>query len=209
VLSEEQNTAIAALAEKHGLMVFSDEVYSGLEYSPSQPISFADIYENAFALNVFSKAYGLAGLRIGWVASQNKPFLEKMLNFKYYTSICSATPSQKLAIIATKHRDKIFARNKHIIAENLAYSDEFFAKHADLFTYNRPLAGPIAFHKLNARINIVDFCEDLLKNKGVLLAYDRLFDKEGNYFRIGLGRKDFKLGLDLLDGYISEKMSIL
>jgi len=75
-------------------MVFSDEVYRGL--AENEPPSFADIYENAFSLNVFSKAYGLAGLRIGWLASQNKTFLQKMLGFKYYTSICGAVPSQRL-----------------------------------------------------------------------------------------------------------------
>jgi aspartate/methionine/tyrosine aminotransferase len=205
-LSAEQTGAIAALAAKHGIMIFSDEVYSGLEFSATQPAAFADLYENAFSLNVFSKAYGLAGLRIGWIASQNKPFLAKMLNFKYYNSICSAVPSQKLAIIAIRRREQILARNRKIICDNLSYSDDFFAKHGDLFIYNRPMAGPIAFHKLNSHQPITDFCEDLRRRKGVLLAPASLFDKEGNYFRMGYGRKSFKAALDLLDGYVSENI---
>ncbi|MDR2713897.1 MAG: aminotransferase class I/II-fold pyridoxal phosphate-dependent enzyme [Clostridiales bacterium] len=202
-LSEEQIGAIAAIAERQGIMVFSDEVYGGLELSGNQALRFADIYENAFSLNVFSKAYGLAGLRIGWIASQNKPFLAEMLNFKYYTSICSPVPSQKLAIIAIRHREEIFAKNKRIISGNLLHSDRFFKKHSDLFTYNRPMAGPIAFHKLNSKRSIVDFCEDLGRQKGVLLAYGSLFDMGGNYFRMGYGRKSFKAALDLLDEYVS------
>ena len=202
-LSAEQIGAIADIAAKRGIMVFSDEVYSGLEFSANQPWQFADIYENAFSLNVFSKAYGLAGLRIGWIASQNKPFLAKMLNFKYYTSICSPVPSQKLAIIAIRHREEIIAKNRKIISENLFHSDEFFAKHGDLFTYNRPMAGPIAFHKLNSQRSIVDFCEDLGRQKGVLLAYGSLFDMAGNYFRMGYGRKNFKTSIDLLDEYVT------
>jgi aspartate/methionine/tyrosine aminotransferase len=199
-LSAEQNAAVTGIARKHRLMVFSDEVYRGLE--ENEPDSFADIYENAFSLNVMSKAYGLAGLRIGWLASQNKEFLKKMLNFKYYNSICGAVPSQKLAAVAVKHREKLFAKNRRIISENLLYSDEFFKKHERLFQYNRPMAGPIAFHRLRNG-NIKEFCDDLVNKKGVLLAYGTLFDKDGGYFRMGYGRENFKTCLDLLDEYVS------
>jgi len=204
-LSEGQISAIADIARARGIMVFSDEVYSGLEYSADRPRSFADVYENAFALNVFSKAYGLAGLRLGWVASQNKRFLSKMLGLKYYTSICGAAPSQKLGVIAVKHREKIFERNRRIISDNLSYADKFFEKHGDLFKCNRPMAGPIAFHKLNAPVDVSDFCGGLVEGKGVLLAPGRLFDSDGNYFRMGYGRKSFKGALDLLEEYVSEQ----
>jgi aspartate/methionine/tyrosine aminotransferase len=127
-----------------------------------------------------------------------------MLKFKYYTSICGVVPSQKLAIIAIKHRDKIFARNREIIADNLTYSDIFFKKHNDLFKYNRPMAGPIAFHKLISGRPAVEFCGDLVMRKGVLLAYGSLFDMGGDYFRMGYGRRNFKEALDILDEYINE-----
>jgi len=202
-LSAEQIKNITDIADKHGVFIFSDEVYSGLELSSARQPSFADVYENAFSLNVMSKAYGLAGLRLGWVASRNKQFLNKMLNFKYYTSICGAVPSQKLAIIALKNRDKIFAKNRKIISDNLSYSDKFFEKYSELFTYNRPMAGPIAFHKLNSEKPIAEFCEELINKKGVMLAYDELFDTGGNYFRMGYGRKNFRETLDLLGEFIT------
>lgn len=201
-LSQKQNEAINELAQKYGLMVFSDEVYRGL--AENEPPSFADMYKNAFSLNVLSKAYGLAGLRIGWLASQNKTMLQKMLSFKHYTTICSAAPSQKLALIAVKHRDKLFARSRNIINDNLLYSDQFFKKHKALFQYNRPMAGPIAFHRLKAAKAVAEFCDELLNKKGVLLAPGFLFDNEGNYFRMGYGRKNFKNCLDLLDEYLTE-----
>jgi aspartate/methionine/tyrosine aminotransferase len=204
-LSAEQNKAIMDLAQSHGLLVFSDEVYRGL--SENEPPSFADIYENAFSLNVMSKAYGLAGLRIGWLASQNKALLEKMLGFKYYTTICGAVPSQKLALIAVKNRNKLFARNRKIINENLSYSDQFFKKHEVLFQNNRPMAGPIAFHRLKTPQSVLDFCDDLVKQKGVLLAPGALFDKEGGYFRMGYGRKNFKTCLDMLDNYLENYLA--
>ena len=201
-LTQEQTMAIAEIAGKYGLMVFSDEVYRGL--SGGEPEPFADIYDNAFSLNVLSKAYGLPGLRIGWLASQNHAFLRQMLNFKYYTSICSPVPSQKLAAIAVRNRSTIIGRNKDIIEENLVHSDRFFKKHEDVFQYNRPMAGPIAFHRLKSDCPIEDFCERLVSQKGVLLAPGSLFDMEGNYFRMGYGRKDFKVGLDLLDEFLQD-----
>ena len=200
-LSQEQNKAIAEIAGRHGLMVFSDEVYRGL--SDDEPEPFADIYDNAFSLNVLSKAYGLAGLRLGWLASQNHELLRRMLNFKYYTSICSPVLSQKLAAIAVRRRDKIIGRNKEIINENLRYSDRFFEKHEEVFQYNRPMAGPIAFHRLKLPCPVEDFCERLVADKGVLLAPGSLFDMEGNYFRMGYGRRDYKTGLDQLDGFLT------
>jgi len=198
-LSPEQTGAITALARQHGIMVFSDEVYRGL--AENEPPPFADVYENAFSLNVLSKAYGLPGLRLGWLASQNKPFLNIMLNFKYYISICGAVPSQKLAIIALRHRERLFQRNREIIAGNLKYSDQFFHKYERLFQYNRQVAGPIAFHRLKINMPVADFCLDLLRQKGVLLAHGALFDMAGNYFRMGYGRKNFKECVDLLDEY--------
>lgn len=201
-LSEEECRVIAGLAGRHGIKVFSDEVYRGL--AVEEPPSFADMYENAWSLNVMSKAYGLPGLRLGWVASQSSELYEAMLNFKYYTSICGPAPSQKLSIIAVKHRDKIFARNRAIIEGNLSLSDTFFKKHENIFQYNRPMAGPIAFHRLKADVPIASFCDGLVSKKGLLLAYDALFDKGGNYFRMGYGRKSFKACLGLLDEYVSE-----
>ena len=201
-LSEEQNEAITAMARKNGILVFSDEVYRGL--AESEPESFADIYENAFSLNVLSKAYGLAGLRIGWLASQNKPLLEKILNYKFYTSICSAVPSQKLAIIAVRNREKLLARNRKIIGENLSYAEQFFKRHDEIFQNNVPMAGPIAFHKLLKQKSVTDFCDDLVRRKGVLLAPGNLFDMDGNYFRMGYGRKSFKTSLDKLGEYLDE-----
>ncbi|MCL1992244.1 MAG: aminotransferase class I/II-fold pyridoxal phosphate-dependent enzyme [Spirochaetes bacterium] len=203
-LSAEQSAEIARIAEKHGLIVFSDEVYRGL--AEAEPPSFADIYENAFSLNVMSKSYGLAGLRVGWLACQNRGLLQKMLGLKYYTTICSAVPSQKLAAVAVRHREKIFARNRAIIAGNLLYADGFFQRYAGVLQNNRPMSGPIAFHRLNLPgLSASAFCDALVKKKGVLLAPGSLFDMDDGYFRMGYGRKNFTEALDLLDEYLAER----
>ena len=73
----------------------------------------ADAYENGISLNVMSKAYGLPGLRIGWIASQDLQLLDKMEKMKHYLSICNSSPSEFLAVVALKSGEQILSRNLH------------------------------------------------------------------------------------------------
>ena len=98
---------------------------------------------------MLSKAYGLPGLRIGWAAGRDRELLTAMSRFKNYLSICCATPSEELALVALRHAPASLARNRGVVRANLALADAFFARHADLFTHNRPQAGPIGFHKIH------------------------------------------------------------
>ena len=65
-----------------------------------------DLYERAISLNVMSKAYGLPGLRVGWVACKDRDLLVRFERYKHYLSICNSAPSEVLAIIALKARDR-------------------------------------------------------------------------------------------------------
>ncbi|MGC8492579.1 MAG: aminotransferase class I/II-fold pyridoxal phosphate-dependent enzyme [Syntrophobacteraceae bacterium] len=202
-LNTEERQAIVEIARKAGIAVFSDEVYKDLAYDGKRLPWFADLYENAVSLGVMSKAYGLAGLRVGWVATRNRELYEKMARFKHYLTICSSAPSEFLATLALRQGPCLLARNLEIIQANLAESDRFFAEYASLFQYNRPLAGPIAFHRVHAPVE--EFCSDLRKAKGVLLLPGSVYDYPGNYFRMGYGRRDFPTCLGLLREYLAEK----
>ena len=82
---------IIFLARKNGIYIFSDEVYRYLEINKEDILpSISDLYENGISLNVMTKAFGLGGLRIGFIATQNKQVLDKMLSYKLYTSICNS-----------------------------------------------------------------------------------------------------------------------
>lgn len=203
--TEEDMIKISNIARKHDIYVFCDEVYKGVELDGIKRPWFADIYEKAISLGVMSKAYGLAGLRIGWIATKNKEILEKMIKMKHYTSICSSSTAECLATIALKHGDKILDRNCKIIKENLRISDKFFEKYQNLFKNNRPDAGPIAFHKMNIKMPIGEFCDKLVGEKGVLLLPADIYSFEGNYFRMGYGRKNFETSLEVFENYLIEK----
>src|SRR5258708_37659860 len=85
---------ILELAGRHGLTVFSDEMYRGLELDPAARLpAVCDLYENSISLSGLSKAYGLPGLRLGWLASRAPDFVTAALKIKDFTTICHSGPS--------------------------------------------------------------------------------------------------------------------
>lgn len=208
-LSAEEMAEIAALARQRGIYVFCDEVYKGLELDGKKRGWFADLYEDAVSLGVMSKSYGLAGLRIGWIATQNKEIYGKMARFKHYTTICSSGPAEFLSTVALRHGKELLDRNYAIIADNLQAAKEFFASYSDLFVNNEPMAGPVAFHRLKIDRPVADFCHDLVSKKGVLLLPADMYLFPGNYFRMGYGRKDFKRSLAVMAEYCRENRAAL
>ena len=98
----------------------------------------ADIYQKGLSLNVMSKAYGMPGLRIGWIALRNKNILSKMERLKHYLSICNSAPSEILATIALNSKKNILERNKKIVTDNLIILNQFFHQYSNLFDWNEP-----------------------------------------------------------------------
>lgn len=207
-LKKEEIEAIADLARRHDIYVFCDEVYKGLELDGVKRPWFADHYEKGVSLGVMSKAYGLAGLRIGWVATRDMELIEKLIKMKHYTSICSSGPSEFLSVVALKHSDKILARNVRIIEDNLKIAEEFFNRYHDLFEFHRPMAGPVAFVKMNITAPVEVFCEALIGEKGVLLLPSDIYSYQGQYFRMGFGRKNFPESLAKFEEYLVEKQYV-
>ncbi|MBU0758381.1 MAG: aminotransferase class I/II-fold pyridoxal phosphate-dependent enzyme [Nanoarchaeota archaeon] len=199
---------IVNIAKKNGLFLFSDEVYRGLEYDAADRLAAAcDIYDKAISLGVMSKTYGLAGLRIGWVGTKDAGLLSRMASFKDYTSICNSAPSEYLATIALKNKDKIVKRNLAIIDKNFKLLDRFFDKYSDIFTWIRPKAGSIGFAEIKSNMDSQKFCIDLTNKKGVLLLPGSMYDYGHRHFRLGFGRKNMAEALRRLGEYVDENLS--
>ncbi len=195
---------LSRLSDEHGFIVFSDEVYRGLEIDPSDRLpAFADLNDRAVSLGVMSKTYGLAGLRIGWIATRNERLYGKLAAFKDYTTICNSAPSEFLAALALRHSAAIIDRNRRIILSNLDRLDLFFGTLPELFTWHRPKAGSIGFPIL-LRGPVDEFCTGLVQKTGVLLLPGTLFGPGLNAFRIGFGRRNLSEALERLDRYIQE-----
>lgn len=202
--------ALISLCRKHNAYLFSDEVYRLLELDENKRmIQVADIYEKGISLNVMSKAYGLPGLRIGWVASQDKEMLLRLERYKHYLSICNSAPSEHLAIIALRNREKILKRNRGLLQENLQELERFFNDYSNLFEWSPPDGGCIAYPRYLGRDGVENFCHTLVKDYGVLLLPASIYRSElmetpVDRFRIGFGRRNIQEGLGVMRTFLHD-----
>lgn len=185
---------LVACCRQHGLWLFSDEVYRGLELDPARRIpQVADVYERGISLNVMSKAYGLPGLRIGWMACQDRDFLSRCERTKHFLSICNSAPSEVLARIALGAGETLLERNRGLIRRHTQVVDRFFADYSHLFRWQPPHGGCVAFVRYLGDDGVEDMTRRLVEEAGILLLPSSLYRSEvgpvpTDYFRIGLGR---------------------
>ncbi len=213
--SEEDFKQLVELCRARGIYLFSDEVYRLLEVDEAKRIpQAADVYEKGISLNVMSKAYGLPGLRIGWIACQDTELLAGFERYKHYLSICNSAPSERLALIALKSREQILQRNRAIVRENFAKLDEFFADYPDLFEWAHPDGGCVAYPKYRGTSSVETFCERLVEEDGVLLLpasiyRSELIDSPPQRFRIGCGRRNIDEGLTAFRDFLRRNHNTL
>ncbi len=203
LMSRSDFGAVNEFAQENNLLLFCDEVYRESEYDSAARLpAGCDIGAHAVSLGVTSKTYGLAGLRVGWIATRNKKIYQKMASLKDYTTICNSAPSEFLAEVAMRNRHKFSERNLGIIKNNLAVMDDFFSRHQSLFRWVRPRAGSMAFPRyLNGSVE--EFCDELVKKSGVLLLPGSVYDDSDNHFRLGLGRQNLPQAVERLEMFLS------
>lgn len=202
LMTREDLEAVIALCRHHGIYILCDEVYRGVELEPADQMpQIADVYERGISLNVISKAYGLPGLRIGWIASQDTSLLQKVERYKHYLSICNSAPSELLTLVALKARGSILARNHALLQENVMLLEQLFADFPGVVDWQRPQGGCVAFPRCTAPEGGEEFCRKLIEESGVLLLPSSIYASEltdvpQDHFRIGFGRgRMFKDGV--------------
>lgn len=192
------------LARGSGCYIFSDEVYRYMEIDEDERLpSIVDAYEKGITLNVMTKAFGLSGLRIGWLASHDVEFMQKAGSYKLYLSICNSAPSEILALIGLRAKDTLLKRNREIMLHNLEILDAFMERQRHRLAWVRPQSGTIAFIELLMPIPIEQFTEQLVEKTGVLIMPGTIFAVAGNFFRIGFGRKDMPEVLERFEQYLN------
>jgi aspartate/methionine/tyrosine aminotransferase len=211
IISRPAFDAIVEICRSRGIWLFSDEVYRLIERDPALRLPQAvDIYERGISLNVMSKAYGLAGLRIGWLACKDRAALVRFERYKHFLSICNSAPSEVLARIALRSRALILDRNRRIIRDNLAVLNAFFADHAHLFDWREPDGGCIAFIRYKGAEGVEEFTRRLVEGSGVLFLPSSLYRSElgpvpENCLRVGFGRSHVPAGFAVLRKWLQER----
>ena len=148
-----------------------------------------------------SKTYGLPGLRLAWLASHDKEFLQKIISLKHYTTICASAPSEFLTALAFRHRQKFIDRNLQIVLRNLPLLNAFFARHSNIFEWTAPNAATIGFARFKPQQDVHDWCEQLVRDAGVLLLPGTVYD-EPRHIRFGYGRKNMPESLAQFEAYL-------
>jgi aspartate/methionine/tyrosine aminotransferase len=191
-----------ALSDR-GIRLLADEVYRYLEIDDAETLTAgADLFPSAVSLGVMSKSFALAGLRIGWLATRDRELLDRCARMKDYTTICSSAPSEVLALIGLRARDRVLARSRRIVADNLAVLDDLFRRRADRFSWIRPRGGSIGFPRLLGDESVDAFAARLVESEGVLLLPGSQFEHPGNHFRIGFGRDNLPAAVERLEAFL-------
>jgi aspartate/methionine/tyrosine aminotransferase len=199
---------VVKLCRDRGIYLFSDEVYRGLERRPELQLpQAAEVYERGLSLNVMSKAYGLPGLRVGWIASRDRDLLSRMERLKHYLSICNASPSEHLAVTALKARQRIVARNLDLIDRNLESVGAFFTEFPELFDWQIPDGGCIGFPRYKGKDGVETFCRRLAEEIGVVLLPSSIYQSAltptpKDHFRIGFGRSYVPEGIAAMRAWL-------
>jgi len=174
---------IADLAARVGAYVLCDEVYRGVDQAgDALTVSMADLYERGISTGSMSKAFSLAGLRLGWIVGP-KDLIHAVSIHRDYNTISVGMLDDHFASIALEHRDAILKRNRAIVRENLAILDRWVAEEPAI-SYVKPKGGTVTLLKYDFDLPSRDFCVRLLESEGVMFTPGSALDMEG-YVRIG------------------------
>lgn len=206
VMAEAQRKALIDAAKDSGAWLLSDEVYLGAERIGPRTESLWGRHEKTLITNGLSKAYGLPGLRIGWLAGEPDA-IDGLKKYHDYLTLTPAMLSDILARMALvpKRREQILDRTRSILQKNYPIVKEWLEAHGSMFSYVPPTAGAICYIKYALDINSSVLAERLRTDKSVLIVPGDHFGMDG-YMRIGTGPpKDYlHAGLDRVDELLKE-----
>jgi len=187
ILSASEMEAITRIASRCGAWILADEIYQGSERDGNTTPSFYGKYERVIVTNGLSKAYGLPGLRIGWIVAPSE-LIARMWSCHDYTTIAPGTMSDMLARVALSPggRMRCLERTRSICRHNFPLFRQWVAEHGSMFSLVEPRAGAIAYVHYDLQINSTELIRMLLHEKSVLVVPGDHFGMD-HYLRVGYG----------------------
>lgn len=189
ILTRQDLERIAAIADRVGAWILSDEAYRWLTHPGGiqLPGPFRDTYPRAVSIGTMSKFFGLPGLRLGWLVGTAE-LASACWGLRDYISLSPAKLSDRFAQIAVANYPKVQARNHRILERNLAAARSWFAANEDIVSWREPQAGLLAMMRVHGVENTDELAERLAAEVGVMLAPGSAFGLPG-YLRIGIGQR--------------------
>jgi len=207
ILTQEEMDAIVAAAERVGAWLLADEVYRGAErLTDTETPSFWGRYDKVLAMNSLSKAYGLPGLRIGWVVGP-ADIVDDIWARHEYTTISATMLANKLAALALSPqvRPRLIQRARAYIRRGFPILDGWLESHEETFTLVPPQAAAIVFARYHLDVNSTELVERLMHEKSVLIVPGDHFGLD-HHLRISFGLPPdyLRAGLDRIHQLIVE-----
>lgn len=203
---------IVNFCESRDIILLSDEVYrplfhDGCEGPHSSPPATSFIYEKVIVTGSMSKAFALAGIRIGWLASRDKMIIETLAAARDYMTISVSQLDDQIASYALSPgvRFRLLQRNISLAVHNLSLVQAFVEEHLDICSWTRPVAGTTAFIQFRSGgvpVDDVNFCRDLLRKTKVLFCPGSLCFGSGHDF-CGFVRIGYVCNTEVLEAALS------
>lgn len=193
ILTREEMRRIVSICQKTGAWLHADEVYRGTELASDEIPSFWGMYERVICVNSMSKAYGLAGLRIGWAVA-SREMIEELWRRHEYAVIAAAGPSMKLAEIALQpaKRKMLLDRQRKLSREGHAVLEQWVRAQEGRFSVSEAVATSIAFVGYNFDMPSAEFANRIREKASVLVAPGGYLGTE-NHLRITVGYESEKV----------------
>ncbi|GAB1267732.1 pyridoxal phosphate-dependent aminotransferase [Aurantivibrio infirmus] len=204
-LAKNEFESILECASDNNTWVLSDEVFRGLESEPDRQLpTAASCYEKGISIGVMSKAYALGGIRVGWLASQDEKFIQRVMSIKSYLSICGSKVDELLSKIALSNSSAILQRNIELINANVKVFEAFQKRCSNICRWIIPEAGFLAFPRFVTDFSATGDSEDLIRplmnEHSVSLIPGKYYSSScQQHFRLGLGLKSFQQDLNAFE----------
>ncbi len=196
LMGREMLEAVVAIAEANDAWILSDEVYRGLDDGYGTTASVADLYPKGISVGSMSKAFSLAGLRLGWIVG-DAALLRAVTVHRDYSTISVGMIDDLLASFALESRAAVLGRSREMVARNRRILDDWVKSEASI-DWVKPSGGTVALLSYTHPLPSEEFCLRLLEETGVLLTPGSAFGMEGTV-RIGYANDTETLHAGLKD----------
>lgn len=210
IFAEDELTEICAVASRSDAYVVSDEIYRGLEWTTTPAPPVVHCYERGISTGSLSKTLGMGGLRLGWLATQDRDFLERCMELKYYISLHQQSRLDEVVALAALQPHKYSELLKRTMAAgrmNYDIVSDWMASQKT-FSWIPPEGGFLSFPHYDLGIPSWDLCVRLLEDPyrtylvpGVCYGYEQ-------YVRLGFGpgtaAETLRAGLEQIDRFVAD-----
>ncbi|KFN89397.1 aminotransferase class I/II-fold pyridoxal phosphate-dependent enzyme [Tetragenococcus muriaticus] len=187
VIDDEALEKMVEIARKNDTYLICDEAYRGLTHNIGFSTSVADLYEKGVSLGSMSKAFAMAGLRLGWIASRDVKFMQDVYIHRDYTMISNGGIDEYVAALALKHKNAVQQRNLGITQSRATLFKKWLDNEPKL-SYAPFKGGTVALPYFESSLSSEEFCAKVIEEKSVLLMPGFVFDLE-KCFRMGYARE--------------------